>query len=117
MSGAVTKQVEIHGSTYTLTAKFGTARLAEKEIGMPIPRMMQDVSAVGFDAISCLFWAFLQPRHQMTRDGSDNLVDEAGVEKVTEWVGECLAEYFGAGEDAGDKDVDSGKKPKSRKAG
>jgi len=118
MSGAVMKQIDIDGSTYTLVAKFGTARLAEKEIGTSIPKMMQDVGSIGFDAISCLFWAFLQPKHRISRDGSDDLVDRAGVNQVTEWVGSCLADYFGAGEsDAEQKVPDEGKKPKGRKAG
>ena len=112
MSGAVTKVVEIGGQNYTLTAKFGTARLAEKELGIPIPKLMSDVESIGFDAVSSLFWAFLQPKHMMTREGADNLIDECSVEQVTGWVGGCLAEYFGTDTKAGNV-----KKPAKRKAG
>lgn len=94
MASAVVKNVEIGDEVYTLTAKFGTMRAAETELGTSIPKLMVDPENVGFDAMSALFWAFLQPQHRMTREGSDALVDIVGFEQVTKWVGEALSQYF-----------------------
>ena len=94
MTSAVVKTVDIGGRTYSLVAKFGTMRLAEPELGTTIPSMMQDVSTIGFDAISALFWAFLQPNHPMTRQSSDDLIDDHGYEAATVLIGELLIDYF-----------------------
>jgi hypothetical protein len=92
MSGAIVTPIEIGNETYTLTFKFGTMRIAEIEIGKPIVSLT--TSDFGFDVISSLFWAVLQPKHNMTRDASDNLVDVAGVASVGTWVSDGLAAYF-----------------------
>jgi len=105
MTSAATKTVDIGGSNYTLTAKFGTMRLAEGELSGTIPQIMGDVANIGFDVMSSLFWAFLQPKHRMTREGADNLVDIVGFEQVATWVGELLSQYFGKPEYEGNAET------------
>jgi len=107
MTGKVVKTIEIGDQPYTLVAKFGTMVAAEREIGMPIPKLADNM---GFDAISALFWAFLQPKHRMTRDASNNLVDDFGIEKTGELVASMLTDYFGGSEEA---QVDEGKPGKA----
>lgn len=110
MSAAVIKQIEIGDQTFTLVAKFGTMRNAERELGMPITKIGENM---GFDALSALFWAFLQPKHRMTRDASDNLVDEFGIETLGTTIAEMLTGYFGT--DAGEEETPG--KGKAAKAG
>lgn len=117
MSAAVQKTVEIDGGAYTLVAKFGTMRLAEKELGVSIPSLVGNIENIGFDAISGLFWAFLQPKHRITRDAADNLIDEAGFNVIVDWVGACLSDYFGGGETADEEEAGNASKAKGKKAG
>lgn len=99
MSGAVTFPVQIGAGTYTLTFKFGVMRVAEQELGRPF---INELSAgqAGLEVISCLFWAALRPKHAMTRDGADNLIDEAGIAQVGQWIGEGVKRYFGSADEA-----------------
>ncbi len=97
MSGAVHKVLEIGGATYRLVFKFGTLRLAEKELGESIAAVFGGGGdKVGFDALSAVFWAALQPGHRVTREKSDDLIDEAGLPAVMAVLTEGISGYFGA---------------------
>lgn len=96
MSGAVFVPVVIGVLTYRLVFKFGTMRIAERELGNPITDELTSGS-VSLDVLSCLFWAALQPGHRMTREASDDLIDSAGIEQVGKWIGEGVTAYFGVG--------------------
>lgn len=97
MSGAVHKAIEIGGTTYRLVFKFGTLRLAEKELGESIAAVFGGGGEkVGFDALSAVFWAALQPGHRVTREKSDDLIDEAGLSAVMTVLTEGIGAYFGA---------------------
>lgn len=103
------KQVEVGDRALTLHFNFGMMRLAEKELGEPIHSAFKkepgadgadDQYRVSFDAISVIWWAALNRKHRMTREGTDTLVDEAGFEQVAKWVAEGIREYFGGGKKA-----------------
>lgn len=99
MAVPVQKRVEIGERALTLNFNFTTMRLAEKELGSPIHVLFADSGAnVGFDALSVLWWACLNRKHRMVRDATDALVDEVGIEQVTEWITEGIAEYTGGGQ-------------------
>lgn len=104
MSAAVTRQVEINGTTYNLAFKFGTMRVAETEIG----RSIADWGG-GLDVLSAVFWAALQPAHKITREGSDNLVDHIGVEALSELIADGVKAYMGGGDET------EGNAPKAKK--
>ncbi len=93
MSAAVQVPLEIGGTVYRLTFKFGTMRTAERELGRPITSELAK-GEIGFDMLSALFWAVLQPSHLMTREATDDLVDKAGVEPVAAAIAEGMARYF-----------------------
>jgi hypothetical protein len=97
MAAAVILPAEIGGQPYRLTFKFGSMRIAEVELGRPITAELAS-GQIGLDVLSCLFWAVLQPAHRMTREGSDDLIDAAGIEAVGKWIGEGLGRYFNDGE-------------------
>lgn len=97
-----TKLITVGENALTLTFNFGTMRIAEKELGEPIYSAFKkeagadgDQYRVSFDALSAIWWAALQRKHRLTRDGADALVDEAGFEQVATWIAEGLGEYFG----------------------
>lgn len=121
MTGAVTIHAEIEGhNPYRLVFKFGTMRLAEKELGKPIGQVFQS-GEVSFEALSAVFWAVLQPHHGMTREAADNLVDDAGVDAMAGWIGEGIERYFGvdvpagAAEDSKPEKAEGGNGRKTRK--
>ena len=89
------KPVEIGDRALTLNFNFTTMRLAEKELGAPIHSLFNGGDAVGFEAMSVIWWAALHRKHRMTREATDMLVDEAGLEQVTTWIVEGLSEYSG----------------------
>lgn len=93
------KRIDIDDRAFTLSFNFTTMRMAEKELGAPIHTIFNGGETVGFEAMSVIWWAALNRKHRMTREATDNLVDEAGLEKVTEWIVEGLAEYSGTGSD------------------
>lgn len=108
------KLVEIGDRALTLNFNFGMMRLAEKELGEPIYNAFKkepgadgadDQYRVSFDAISVIWWAALNRKHRMTREGTDALVDEAGFEVVAGWVAEGISEYFGSGKKADAEDA------------
>lgn len=103
MSAAVSLPLEIGGSTYRLTFKFGTMRVAERELGRPITSELAS-GEIGLDMLSALFWAVLQPSHLMTRDASDDLIDVAGVQVVAAAIAEGLGRYFAPDVPSGDAD-------------
>jgi hypothetical protein len=97
VNGASHKVIEIGGNTYRLVFKFGTLRLAEKELGESIAAVFgSGGQKVGFDAISAVFWAALQPGHRVTREKSDDLIDDAGLAAVMAVITEGISAYFGA---------------------
>ena len=104
MAAPVTLPVEIGGRTFTLSFKFGTIRVFERELGVPLAEAFggkadseDDAAALAakipLDTWSALFWAALQPAHMMTREGADDLIDAAGLEKVVDWCSRGLAAY------------------------
>lgn len=95
MSGAVVRQIMIAGVTYTGTFKFGSVRMADEIL----PGGMDGKSG-SIAKLSALFWAVLQPKHRITREGSDALIDEAGPDAVGEFIREGMAAYQGDPEDA-----------------
>lgn len=109
---AVQLPVTIGERTLNLVFKFGTIRLAEQELGRPISAEMASGNA-GLDLISALFWAVLQPSLKITREGSDDLVDEAGFEQVAAWIGTGISRYFGGGDEPAEAgNAKPAKKPK-----
>lgn len=110
------KFVTIGDNALTLTFNFGTMRIAEKELGEPIYSAFKkepgaggadDQYRVSFEALSVIWWAALQRKHRMSRDGADALVDEAGLETVAAWIADGLSEYFGGAKKAeGDADAE-----------
>lgn len=117
MSGAVSKPVTIDGHPYTLVFKFGTLRLAEKELGESVASVFGgDGEKIGFDAVSAVFWASLQSKHMMAREAADDLIDKAGLQQVLAWVGEGVSAYFGADEPSATPASAEGKVPKPKKA-
>lgn len=101
MSAAVQLPVTIGNTAANLVFKFGTLRQAEQELGRPITAELASGN-VGMDVLSALFWAVLQPSLRITREASDDMVDEVGVEQVAAWIGEGLTRYF-AGEHGADE--------------
>lgn len=96
MSGPATVQLDAgNRGVLNLVFKFGTIRAAEQALGQPLTSLG---GTMGFDAISAIFWAVLQPSLRITQEGSDDLIDELGVEAVTAKIGEGLAAYFGTAE-------------------
>lgn len=100
------KRIEIDDRAFTLNFNFTTMRMAEKELGAPIHMIFNDGQAVGFEAMSVIWWAALNRKHKMTREATDTLVDEAGLGQVTTWIIEGLNEYSGTGKDEGAADAD-----------
>lgn len=100
MSAAVTKVLEAGGQRHELVFKFGTLRMAEAELGKPIPSISGE--NFGFDTISAVLWAVLQPRHKITREASDDLVDHYGLEVIAKTIMAGLADYMSPGEDGAD---------------
>jgi hypothetical protein len=101
---AIVHPVEIGGVPYRLHFKFGTIRLFEREMGRPLAEVfdfvgksaaeVEDASArIPLDAWSAFFWAVLQPTHLMTREASDALIDDAGLETVVRWLFAGFAAY------------------------
>lgn len=115
MSAAVTLPLEIGGSTYRLTFKFGTMRVAERELGRPITSELAS-GEIGLDMLSALFWAVLQPSHLMTRDASDDLIDVAGLQPVATAIADGLSRYFAPDVPAeGDAAAEAGNGPTPKK--
>lgn len=122
-----TKHITVGDNALTLTFNFGTMRVAEKELGEPIYSAFKkepgaegadDQYRVSFDALSVIWWAALQRKHRLSRDGADALVDQAGFENVAAWIAEGLGEYFGAAKKSdgeADADPDAGE-PKAGNA-
>jgi hypothetical protein len=98
MSAAVELPAAIAGKVYVLTFKFGSMRLAERELGRKITAVFSGLEDLGLDEVSALFWAVLQTRHAMDRDASDALIDEAGIVAVVGWIARGLADYFEPGD-------------------
>lgn len=104
MGAPVTLPVQIGEQTYRMVFKFGTIRTFENAIGKPLSEAFpQDdgevkPTAMSLDTLSALFWATLQPSHRITREASDDLIDQAGIAQVGEWIGEGMRGYFGGGE-------------------
>lgn len=107
MSAAVILPVEIGGQQLRLSFKFGSMRLAEAELGRPITAELAK-GEVSLDVLSCLFWAVLQPNHRMTRDASDDLVDQAGFGTIAGWIGEGVSRYFAPGVSEAAAEADAG---------
>lgn len=104
MAAPVSLPVEIAGRTFKLTFKFGTIRVFERELGVPLAEAFggkagseDDAAALAakipLDTWSALFWSALQPAHMMTREGADDLIDAAGLEQVVDWCSRGLAAY------------------------
>lgn len=100
------KRIEIDDRAFTLNFNFTTMRMAEKELGAPIHTIFNGGQAVGFEAMSVIWWASLNRKHRMTREATDALVDEAGLEQVTKWIVEGLGEYSGGGKEDGAANAD-----------
>lgn len=83
-----------HG-TLKLVFKFGTLRKAETELGRTLTKSMAG-GDMGFDEVSAVFWAALQPSLMISRDGSDNLIDIVGPVAATKAVMEGIAAVFGS---------------------
>ncbi|XUU60641.1 hypothetical protein ACRAQ6_13940 [Erythrobacter sp. HA6-11] len=116
MSGAVTKVLEIGSTTYRMVFKFGTLRMAEKELGENIASVFSGGGEkVGFDVVNAVFWASLQPAHRVTREKADDLIDEAGLEAVMAQIAAGVAEYFG--DDDADASEHEGNDKPAKKAG
>lgn len=97
------KRIDIGDRALTLNFNFTTMRVAEKELGAPIHTIFNsEAGAVGFEAMSVIWWAALNRKHKMTREATDQLVDEAGLEQVTTWIVEGLSEYSGTGDASAD---------------
>ncbi|ALJ14123.1 hypothetical protein [Sphingopyxis macrogoltabida] len=114
------KHVTVGDNALTLTFNFGTMCTAEKELGKPFQSLWATgegaVSGVSFDTISILWWAALQRKHRMSRDGANALVDDAGIEQVSTWLTEGMADYFGTSSKA-DGEADADPAPDEPKAG
>lgn len=82
-----------HG-TLKLVFKFGTLRKAEAELGHSLAANMAS-GDIGFNVVSAVFWAALQPSMMITRDGSDDLIDAIGAVAVTKAVVEGIGAMFG----------------------
>lgn len=106
MSAAIRQPVEIAGQRYVLTWKFGTLRYFEQEIGRPAAEVFGTMSGtsesetseqaaqrIPLDVWSALFWAALQPSHRLTREATDDLIDEVGLGQAVEWVLRGMAAY------------------------
>lgn len=105
--------LEAGGRTLNLVFKFGTMRVAERELGRPLTSALAS-GDVGFDELSAIFWAALQPSLKITREASDDLVDEIGVEAVTKAVLVGVSRVFGKdpGESAAPGEAKAAKKAK-----
>ena len=100
MAGAVNVPLDAGDrGTLNLVFKFGTIGDAERELGAPLTTAMAS-GTLGFDALGAIFWAVLQPSLRITREGSNDLVDELGVEAITGAIVKGLGQYFGGGEAA-----------------
>jgi hypothetical protein len=101
MSGAIFRDIEILGSVYRARFSFATMRMADEVI----PGGMESNAVGAVTKLSALFWASLQAAHRITREGSDNLIDEVGLEKIKDFIGEAMSAYNGASTpaDAGDE--------------
>ncbi len=107
MSGPVTIQLEAgNRGVLNLVFKFGTIRQAEQALGKPLTGLGGNM---GFDAISAIFWAVLQPSLRITQEGSDDMIDELGIEKITAKIGEGLSSYFGKTETGEESAAKKGK--------
>jgi hypothetical protein len=93
MGTPATVVAKIGERSFNLVFKFGTIRAVEAELGRPITQELA-TGDIGLDMLSGLFWAVLQPSLAITREGSDDLIDEAGIEVVTQWMTEGLIRYF-----------------------
>lgn len=107
MAAGYTVTREIGGMPRTFVFKFGTMRRAEQELGRPLPADMA-AGNIGFDAISAIFWAALQPSLAITRDGSDDLIEEMGVADATVLIMDGLGRVFGQDHDQGAAEADAG---------
>ena len=90
MSGAVIRSIELNGATYTSKFSFMTMRLADEVL----PGGLEGESG-GVSRLSALFWASLQSKHRISRDASDNLVDELGLDAFREFMEEAMTAYKG----------------------
>ncbi|PKB19658.1 hypothetical protein B0I00_1898 [Novosphingobium kunmingense] len=98
-----------------LVFKFGTLRKAERELGRSLTSAMAEGN-IGFDELSAIFWAALQPSLLITRDGSDDLIDAIGVVEVTRAVMEGVSAAFGKGEHDKADDAAAGEAKAAKKA-
>lgn len=94
MNGTLTMPVDIGGRSLKLVFKFGTLRLAERELNQGSLLEVFGAGNFGMEATSAIFWAVLQPAHAMTREAADNLIDEAGFDQVLAWIREGMAAIF-----------------------
>ena len=92
----MTKTVEqkhlIGGQEYTLTYNFHTLVKAEEATGQSVMELGNNLS---MRTIGGLFWAALHDKHPMSQASANSLVDEAGIERVSEWVGTGIGDYMG----------------------
>jgi hypothetical protein len=108
-----TRLVDIAGEQYRLRFNFGFARLAEQELGVSITKAFT-ADAPAMNTISAVWWAALQADHPMTRSASDELIDAAGLEPVTQWVIEGIGQYFGGGKSGEPGKAKAKRAPKPR---
>lgn len=95
MSGAVTIPLEAgkHG-TLQLVFKFGTMVKAEQELGKSLLQVMSE-GEFGFDAMGAVFWAAMQPSHQLSRAAAEEMVDEIGIGPLTQALTDGVKQFLG----------------------
>lgn len=114
MSGAVTLPIDIGGMTYQTVFKFGTMRIAGAEMGKSVMKAFSN-DEISEDEISAIWWAVLQPNHRITREGSDNLIDEAGFGDIAAHIAKGVAACYGGGDAEPAAEADAGNAPSPAK--
>lgn len=78
---------------YTLTFDFNALCLAEDHCG-PLGEAMAEMGRGSLKTIRALFWAGLQRKHEMTLPEAGEIIQELGVDSVSEAIGKGIESAF-----------------------
>lgn len=102
-------------TSYTLYAGNRALRLIEREVGKPLPDILEGMESGSVGLVTTVLWALLQQHHPGTSiDDVDEIIDSGEYDVIGEAIGEAASRAFRTGtggDDAGKATALTGARP------
>lgn len=93
-------------TSYTLYAGNRALRLIEREVGKPLPEILEGMESGSVGLVTTVLWALLQQHHPGTSiDDVDEIIDSGEYDAIGEAIGEAASRAFRTGTIAGGDDA------------